>query len=174
MHFLNDPVNVDLLPKMEDTELKPINRSYLTVLRIELFITSFIVAVIAAGCLYFISNLHKPVWILGIPSAWLVLMVGQYIVQQRSFAITAYAVRDKDIIYRSGWIFRSVHICPFNRIQHSSVDAGPIERKFKLATLVLYTAGANDSDLRIHGLHLEQALTLKEWINKKVTDEEIP
>lgn len=83
----------------------------------------------------------------------------------------AYAVREKDILFRSGWIVRKIRTCPFNRIQHSSISSGPLERRYGLSTLILYTAGTDDSDVRIAGLPGTEAVTLKEWINKKVTDE---
>ncbi len=84
----------------------------------------------------------------------------------------AYALRTRDIIYRKGWIFRSTTTVPFNRIQHTEVSQGPLERRFKLATLRIYTAGSSTSDLAIPGLDEEKAGELREFIaNKAAVDE---
>jgi membrane protein YdbS with pleckstrin-like domain len=171
MEFLNPPVNIGELPKIEEVELKPVSPSYLAVLRIELLISSIILLLIAVICIYFIRPLQQPRMILLIAVVWVLLVCFQFYVQQRSFSIMAYAIRDKDILFRRGWLVRKFRTCPFNRIQHSSISSGPLERRYGLSTLILYTAGTDDSDVRIAGLLASEALTLKEWINKKVTDE---
>ena len=171
MEFLNPPVNIELLPQIESAGLKPISPSFLKVLRIELLISSFIVLLIAGICIYFIKTLQKPLWIYLIAGIWVFLLALQWFIQQKSFHVMAFAVREKDILFRRGWIVRKIRTCPFNRIQHSSISSGPLERKYGLATLILYTAGTDDSDVRIAGLPAAEATTLKEWINKKVTDE---
>ena len=171
MEFLNPPVSIELLPQIEKADFKPISPLFLKVLRIELLISSMVVLLIAATLIYFIKPLQQSTWILLIGGIWFVLVALQWFIQQKSFHITAYVVREKDILHRSGWIIRKIRTCPFNRIQHSSISSGPIERKYNLATLILYTAGTDDSDVRIAGLPSDEAATLKEWINKKVTDE---
>jgi membrane protein YdbS with pleckstrin-like domain len=171
MEFLNPPVNIELLPQIEKADLKPISPSYLKVIRIELLISSTILFLIAAVCIYFIKSLQQPRWILLIAGLWFMLAVLQWFIQQRTFHVMAYAVREKDILFRSGWVVRKIRTCPFNRIQHSSISSGPLERRYGLSTLILYTAGTDDSDVRIAGLPASEAVTLKEWINKKVTDE---
>ncbi len=56
---------------------------------------------------------------------------------------------------------------PFNRIQHTEISRGPIERKYELSTLKIYTAGGSTSDLSIPGLEAEEAEQLKEFVAKK-------
>ena len=46
-----------------------------------------------------------------------------------------YVVRDKDLLFRKGVIWRSVTAVPFNRIQHVETSHSPLDRKFGLATL---------------------------------------
>ena len=172
MDFLNDSVNLDQLPKVQQTELKKISPDYLKVLRIELLITSLIGLVVASAILFFVDSFQKPLWVVAVGSAWFFLSLLQYFIQQKGFEARGYAIRDRDIVYQSGWLIRKLRTCPFNRVQHSSVSSGPLERKFHLATLILYTAGNDASDLRISGLHESEAVMLKEWINKKLVDEQ--
>jgi membrane protein YdbS with pleckstrin-like domain len=79
-----------------------------------------------------------------------------------------YAIRDKDIVYRSGVFWRTVTAIPFNRIQHVEKSSTPLDRKFKLATLQLFTAGGSGGDLKIHGLSAKNAEKLRTFILNKV------
>lgn len=61
-------------------------------------------------------------------------------------------VRERDILCKSGVIRRSVTAVPYNRVQHAATSSGPMERRFGLARLVVYTAGGSSGDLSIPGL----------------------
>ena len=174
MEFMNEPVSIDNIPRVEDVSLKPIEKKYLSVLRLEWLTVTIICFAGATGLIWSIRKLQQPL-IIEITAAVLVLFSALYfIIQERSFQFKAYAIRERDIVYRKGWIIRSVSVCPFNRVQHSAVTAGPYERKYGLATIVLYTAGTSDADLRVRGLREEEAHSLKEWITKKISNEEQP
>lgn len=80
----------------------------------------------------------------------------------------AYAVRDKDIIYKSGVFWRTVTAIPFNRIQHVEKSSTPLDRRFNVATLQLFTAGGSGGDLKIHGLSAETSESLRTFILNKV------
>lgn len=79
-----------------------------------------------------------------------------------------YAVRDKDIIYKSGVFWRTVTAIPFNRIQHVEKCSTPLDRRFNIATLQLFTAGGSGGDLKIHGLSSATAESLRTFILSKV------
>lgn len=79
-----------------------------------------------------------------------------------------YAVRDKDIVYKSGVFWRTVTAIPFNRIQHVEKSSTPLDRRFHLATLQLFTAGGSGGDLKIHGLSAKTAERLRTFILNKV------
>jgi membrane protein YdbS with pleckstrin-like domain len=61
---------------------------------------------------------------------------------------------------------------PFNRIQHSEINQGPLDRAYNLASLNIYTAGGSSSDLTIPGLPYDQAVKLREFVAKKSADDE--
>lgn len=90
----------------------------------------------------------------------------------KGFQYKSYALRKKDIIYKSGWLWRSVTTVPFNRVQHVSIDQGPVERNFDLSKLKIYTAGGSASDMTIPGLSPSTADYLKEFIVKKTQADE--
>ena len=171
MDFLNEAVLPESLPLAEAVPLIPLTPDYRKVLRLEWAITILFLLTVLVLLTVFVDRLQQPVWISIAGGAWLVLAAAWFFLMEKSFQNKAYAIRDKDVIYRSGWIIQSTHTCPFNRIQHSTVTMGPLERKFGLARLVLYTAGSNDADLSIPGLTQATAQQLKEWITKKIADE---
>jgi membrane protein YdbS with pleckstrin-like domain len=171
MDFLNDPVLPESLPRAEEARLTPLAPDYRKVLRLEWGIFMLLFLLIIVALIVFIPPLQKLWWISGAGAGWLLLAAAWFALMEKSFAKKGYAIRDKDVIYRSGWLIQTTHTCPFNRIQHSTVTMGPLERKFGLARLVLYTAGSNDADMRIPGLTDDAAQSLKEWITKKIADE---
>ena len=79
-----------------------------------------------------------------------------------------YAIRDLDIIYKSGVFWRTVTAIPFNRIQHVEKSSSPLDRRFDIATLQLFTAGGSGGDLKIHGLSADIAEQLRVFILDKV------
>jgi len=79
-----------------------------------------------------------------------------------------YAIRDKDIIYKSGVFWHTVTAVPFNRIQHVEKSTTPLDRRYKVATLLLFTAGGTGGDLKIHGLSAASAERLRVFILQRV------
>lgn len=171
MEFLNNQLPIDALPRVADTALGPIERSYLKVLRWEWAIVTLLLAIAIGVLQWFVPALRRPLPMILLPGGWILTMGAWLLIQEKAFSVKAFAIRDKDIIYRSGWIIQRTHTCPFNRIQHSAVTIGPLERQYGLASLVLYTAGSNEADLRVRGLQEATAWELKEWITQKIVDE---
>jgi membrane protein YdbS with pleckstrin-like domain len=168
MDFLNQQIDLNTLPGIEDVAWKKIEPDYLKVLRFHWLIVSVVLLIGGGILVFFNSRLQSPLWLASIAFAFL-LVSGLYLFfLQRSFHYRAYAIRQHDILYRHGWIVKHTEACPFNRIQHCSVNSGPLERKFRLASLTLYTAASSQGDLKISGLPEETANTLREFIMKKI------
>lgn len=174
MEFSNLSIDPELLPKAEELTLLPIEPSYRKVLQLQWLITSLVVLAAGATAIYFIKNLHSATFIFTAAGIWLLLSIAQYVIMQQSFKRKAYALREKDVLYRTGWIIRSLHVCPFNRIQHCTVHSGPLERRFGLASISLFTAGSDGSDLTIPGLTEQKAADLRAFIMQKIKTDEQP
>ncbi len=87
-----------------------------------------------------------------------------------SFRFWGYAVRGRDITVRHGVVLRSVTSVPFNRVQHVSVNSGPLERWLGLATIKVFTAGGVGADLSIEGLVASEAAILQDLILANVAE----
>lgn len=108
------------------------------------------------------------IWAYFVGIALAVLIVLSYFGINIGYRKRSYALRDKDLTYKKGWLFYSTTTVPFNRIQHTEASQGPLERRFDLSKLNIYTAGGSTSDLSIPGLKEEEAQQLRDFISKKV------
>ena len=72
-----------------------------------------------------------------------------------------YAERDDDPLVRKGLLFRTLVVVPYGRMQYVDVEAGPLERRFGVATLQLHTASAS-TDAVIPGLPPQEAARLRD------------
>ncbi|MEM7347969.1 MAG: PH domain-containing protein, partial [Chloroflexota bacterium] len=159
-----DPQN---LPQLELAEYHTLESKYLNLSLISNSLFWGIV-LIASIILLVVGRLNEmSIWT-GLPSVVMVfVMIAQWILTRKGFYKKSYAIRERDIIYKSGLIWQSTTAVPFNRVQHSAVQQGPIARYFGLATLYIYTAGGSGSDLTIPGLSLERAQQIKDFILKQ-------
>jgi|SRR5688572_21407762 len=172
MEFNNPSIDAASLPKVEDVHLQPIEPSYWKVLQLEWLITAVIFLAIGGSAIFFIKAIQLPLVITIASGVWLLVSAVSYWLIHQSFKRKAYALREKDALYRTGWIVRYLQVCPYNRIQHCSIHAGPLERRFGLASISLYTAGSEGSDLRIPGLTEASAASIREFIMQKVRADE--
>jgi len=101
-------------------------------------------------------------------SAWTIVLATLLTWPTIAFPKRGYVIRDKDILFRKGVVWRSVTAVPFNRIQHVETSNTPLDRKFDLATLQLFTAGGSSGDLKIDGLSASVAEQLRIFILRKV------
>jgi membrane protein YdbS with pleckstrin-like domain len=79
----------------------------------------------------------------------------------RAVLAWGYAERERDLLVRHGLLVRRLSIVPYARMQFVDVTAGPLERAFRLATVVLHTAAAA-SDARVPGLPPPEASRLRD------------
>lgn len=79
-----------------------------------------------------------------------------------SFDRWAWAIRDEDLVIRSGVVFVRTTAIPLGRIQHVDVRQGPLEQGFGLGRLVVFTAAGMGADGIIPGLSLDVAESLRD------------
>lgn len=172
--FSNIPIDFENIPQAEDIVLKPIERKYLGVKIVSDIIIWLIFIGAIVGFTFFKEKkdgfLDEYFWyIIGV-CVFLVLLT--IVLDLLGFKWKGFVMREKDIIYRTGLIFRKkVHI-PYNRVQHIEVNQGVLERYLDLAKLKIYTAGGSKSDLSIPGLKNQDALNMKAFILKKTNEDE--
>jgi uncharacterized protein len=72
-----------------------------------------------------------------------------------------YAERADDLLIAHGVLFRRLVVVPYGRMQFVDVEAGPLERRFGIATVTLHTASAS-SDAVVRGLPPAEAARLRD------------
>ena len=169
--FTNTQLDVADLPKLEELNYSPLDPKYLT----EILIFRVVLGLILLAVLFFLNPEREAIGdyiylILagGAVLAGLFIATGYF-----GFFKKGYALREKDVSYRSGLIFHSITTVPLNRIQHSEVVRGPLDRFFGLSSVKIYTAGGSSSDVSIPGLKLEEAEKVREFINAKIAQNEV-
>lgn len=168
--FNNNTIDISTLPKFEDTTLNPLQKDYFKVMLIQ-FAIVFGILFIGIIALYFISveELIKDK-IIYFVIGWLVLLVLSFLYLKISFAKKGFALREHDVIFKSGVISETTIIVTNNRVQHVALHQGMLSRYFGLASIELFTAGGSSSDLKINGLLFEDAKKVKESVSLKINE----
>ena len=74
----------------------------------------------------------------------------------------SYALDPEHIEIRRGVVWRTVTSLPKSRVQHIDVAQGPLERKYGLATLSIYTAGTEFARVDLPGLTYARAVEIRD------------
>ena len=170
--FENSEIDISELPKVNSDNFIPLEKNYRAVIILRAIIVSTIITV--AFVLFYLNRSSKiPEYIWSIIFIALVIFVLSIIsIAYLGFKKKKYKLRQYDIVYKTGLLWKSETSIPFVRVQHSEVIQGPIERMFRLSKLKLYTAGGHSSDLSVPGLSLLKAEQLKNFITKRIQEEE--
>lgn len=161
--FYNNWIPIHELPVAEKTEFIGLESEYLYVR-----LSSVVVMTILGGLPLTIFTVlssfplnQKILIILGF-----ILTMGLWaLLVSLEFRHRGYAVRNQDVAYRSGFVFRRRQYMPFRRVQHCKITEGLFERLFNFSTVIVSAAG---DDIVIHGLRPEEAQNLQQFINEKV------
>ena len=91
-----------------------------------------------------------------------------FLLFRASFKKRGYAIRTKDVIYKSGIIAESTTIVPLNRIQHIELNEGLLSRIYKLGSLQIFTAGGQSGHLHIAGIPINEAKSIRDLLLNKL------
>jgi membrane protein YdbS with pleckstrin-like domain len=164
--FQNPEIALEDLPGMEDLDWQKLHPDFVRRMQVEHALIA-LAPLAGAGVLSVLLDIlllqTVLLWALAIGFAIVFVSWPRISVPRRG-----YVVRDKDIVFRSGVIWQSVTAIPYNRIQHVETSNTPLDRKFGVATLQLFTAGGSGGDLKVDGLGAEVAEQLRIYILGKV------
>jgi membrane protein YdbS with pleckstrin-like domain len=80
----------------------------------------------------------------------------------REYAHTRYRLDQDGLQVARGVYWRSITQVPRTRVQHTDVSQGPIERRYGLGTLIVYTAGTDHARIALPGLAFDTAVALRD------------
>ena len=81
-----------------------------------------------------------------------------------SYRHTFYRVDPSGIEIRRGVVWRRTINVPKSRVQHTDVSQGPLQRKYALGTLVVYTAGTDHAKVELPGLSHARAMRIRDHL----------
>ena len=175
--FVNPEIPLDALPSTDAVAWHPLDPRFVRCRQARNMVRALIIFAI-------IGVAHAVV--VGVPKlagiAWLVPWLWILPVVRVAWAVfwpavdiprRGYAVRDKDILYKAGVLWCSETAVPYNRVQHAETGSTPMERRFGLARLTVFTAGTAAGDLRIEGLDEATAERLRVYVIGKVRGEDL-
>jgi len=70
-----------------------------------------------------------------------------------------------------GVIWRSIVNVPISRVQHTDVSQGPLQRRYGLGTLTIYTAGTDYARVDLPGLEHATALAIRDHLLPRRSDD---
>lgn len=121
-----------------------------------------------------------PLWVLSVKFDWSLWLLPVYVVfavvsiyryANAAHARFGYALLDDGLWLQRGVYWRKAVFVPRDRVQHTEVNHGPLDRKMGLAKLVLHTAGVQMQHLTIPGLTNAQAHALRDELLKRAPTE---
>jgi membrane protein YdbS with pleckstrin-like domain len=77
---------------------------------------------------------------------------------------TFYRVDPQGIEIRRGVGWRHTIYVPKSRVQHTDVSQGPLQRRYALGTLVVYTAGTDHAKVELPGLSHARAVRIRDHL----------
>lgn len=170
--FRNEVVVSSELPKIEEITYTALDKQYRKVVFYQSLITVFLFIGMGSIPTFYTFENEGLVFLndksLFILLGFGVLAICLFIINMLSVDCKGYAVRQHDLVYKSGVISKSITIIPYNRVQHLELYEGAISRIFYLCRLELFTAGGSMGDLKIPGLSKEEAERIKTFIVAKV------
>ena len=164
--FTNDTLDIGNLPKYEEAPLNAVSKKYWNVVVLNLLIFLLFLAAGLLTLLYFSVAARPYIYI--IAGGYITLAIILFLLYKTDIGRRGYALREKDILYRSGIIAISTTIIPFSRIQHIALDEGLFSRMYQLGQLRIFTAGGSSGSLHIPGIEIEQARQIKEILMKQI------
>lgn len=165
--FTNDSVSNTELPQLSHLKFELLSPAYTQANRyINLFSTLFLVGLLFIIQLQSFYPLSPEATNIFRYIIWAVAFIGSLSLIYTIFADKQkfYALRQQDLSYKSGLVFRKTVSQPVLRIQHVELKRGPIDRKIGLAKLQVFSAGGALHTFEIPGLPLEKAETIRQFI----------
>ena len=89
------------------------------------------------------------------------------------YAHLGYQLDGDGLRVRRGVLWQIVTHVPRSRVQHTDVSQGPLERRYGLGTLVVYTAGTDHARVALPGLAHEVAQALRDELRAEQVDDAV-
>ena len=139
--------------------------NYLELNRISL--TLIVMAVFSLFSILFLFSLLEWIYFSLIAIVLLVYYVIKFFYLGASFKHFSYKMDEEGLYINKGVFWRKKIVVSRNRVQHTDVTQGPLDRKYNLATLVVHTAGTRNASVKVNGILQEEAERMRSSLSFK-------
>lgn len=167
-NFVNNQVDIADLPRWESVIFQRVAGSYKYVIILNYMLLALVFVFVAL----FIISVSD---VASIPQTMLSSAVGIFLFvgllcsfHLWSYMRWGYALRQKDLLYRTGIFTRRVEIVPYKHIQHVQIKEGILARAFSLVSIEVYTAGSGKS-IQVLGIPREDSAQIQEFISTRIS-----
>lgn len=155
------------VPPIADGVLRQLDPNAIVVDRIASWIFT---AVVGFGLLIqLVINLFGRPWRIAL-GLGLTIVIGGFLAwlshrwPEISYRHTFYRVDPEGFEIRRGVLWRSTIVVPKSRVQHTDVSQGPLQRRYRLGTLIVYTAGTDHAKVELEGLTYTRAMQIRDHL----------
>lgn len=158
-------------PTRATTELRSLHPKIRSVWRFGSVMTGLLMALVGAGLFSLIGKIADksvpPLAVTGAIVGFVLFGVVGMTLVDKQFDNWRYQLRDYDVLIKKGLVWRSERYIARDRVQHIDINAGPMDRRFGLVQVVIYSAGVSGSVGLIPGLTPDEA----EWLRDQLLTE---
>jgi membrane protein YdbS with pleckstrin-like domain len=156
---------------MEDRAWTALDKGLLRLMRIRGLLTgAALTGVAAAGEVALRGTLPLP-WGVAVAPAVLILLYLALWAPPRRYRAWGYKMDAEELRLRRGVWTRVQTVVPLDHVQHIDVSQGPLERAFRICSLVLHTAGTLHSQIVVPGLTRDDAERMRDEIRARIREE---
>lgn len=161
---------------VENLDYEHIEKSYCKFLFWQNILIFILIAISAAVFVIIVSDSFADflnhILLVGIAAVvWLVALLLSLSIVSRVQKFRGYALREKDVSYRSGIIFPSYKTVPISKIQSVEIAQNPILKIVNLYNVVIANGSQGMGGITIHGVRKETAERIKSYLTKEACDE---
>ena len=166
MTFANQQVALETLPRFAEVEFHELDPSYARVVLGVALVFQLPVFLFVAGLLFAVLAPNTGFSLLAGGALIIILCLFSFLAwfSFKSARVMRYALRQHDVIVQSGVFWKQETVQPIRRIQHIEQRQGPIDKRFGLYELKLFSAGTGHFTFRIPGLDAVSASGIRQFI----------
>ncbi|PGF18065.1 hypothetical protein CP556_19480 [Natrinema sp. CBA1119] len=131
-----------------------------------------IAAIVLGGILFGLDQWQFSVPLAAIAGVVAIGLVLGTVYALRLYQLWRFELQDDALYLERGVITFVETAVPFVRVQHVDTQFGPVERVLGLSSVVVYTAGSRNADVRIPGLTPDRARRLQDTLRELAVESE--
>lgn len=145
--------------------------AFITVTRLQIGLIAL--AVLTASVVFtLVPHINFIPWPIALVVA-LILSVWLWLWPPLEHRYTRYWLDEDGLYIQKGVLWRRRTLVPRNRVQHTDVGQGPLQRQYGLGKLVVHTAGTRDASVTLSGLDHGEAVKLRNTLIDKADDDAV-